>query len=98
MPGGATGGAGARGLPRKRGPRRAPTQEPAPHAEGRTMSRVETGKTRIGWIGTGVMGRSMCGHILDRGYPVVLFSRTRAKAEPLLARGAAWADSPRAVA
>ncbi len=62
------------------------------------MSNVEAAKTRVGWIGTGVMGTSMCGHILDRGYPVVLFSRTRAKAEPLLARGAAWADSPRAVA
>ncbi len=62
------------------------------------MSTVEAAKTRVGWIGTGVMGTSMCGHILDRGYPVVLFSRTRAKAEPLLARGAAWADSARAVA
>ncbi len=62
------------------------------------MSNVEAAKTRVGWIGTGVMGTSMCGHILDRGYPVVLFSRTRAKAEPLLARGAAWADSARAVA
>ena len=55
-------------------------------------------QTRVGWIGTGVMGVSMCGHLLDAGYTVTLFSRTRSKAEPLTARGAVWADSPRAVA
>ena len=54
--------------------------------------------SRIGWIGTGVMGASMCGHLLQAGYPVTLYSRTRAKAQPLLERGASWADSPRAVA
>jgi len=53
---------------------------------------------RVGWIGTGVMGASMCGHVLDKGHEVTLHTRTRQKAEPLLARGAAWADSPRAVA
>ena len=53
---------------------------------------------RVGWIGTGVMGASMCGHLLAKGYAVTLHTRTRAKAEPLVARGAAWADSPRAVA
>jgi 3-hydroxyisobutyrate dehydrogenase len=55
-------------------------------------------KTRIGWIGTGVMGRSMCGHLLDAGYTVTLFNRTKEKASPLVERGAAWADSPRDVA
>ncbi len=54
--------------------------------------------TRIGWIGTGVMGASMCGHLLDAEFQVTVFSRTRDKAEPLLARGAQWADSPQAVA
>jgi 3-hydroxyisobutyrate dehydrogenase len=54
--------------------------------------------TRVGWIGTGVMGASMCGHLLAKGFAVTLHTRTRAKAEPLVARGAAWADSPRAVA
>jgi 3-hydroxyisobutyrate dehydrogenase len=54
--------------------------------------------TRVGWIGTGIMGQSMCGHLLARGYSVTLFSRTRAKAEALLAAGAAWAESPREVA
>jgi 3-hydroxyisobutyrate dehydrogenase len=52
------------------------------------------GHTRIGWIGTGVMGRSMCGHLLDVGYAVTLHTRTQSKAADLLARGARWADSP----
>ena len=56
------------------------------------------GKTKIGWIGTGVMGASMAGHLLARGYALTLHSRTRAKAEPLLAKGARWADDPRALA
>ena len=49
---------------------------------------------KIGWIGTGVMGVSMAGHLLDAGHSLRIFTRTRSKAEPLLARGAAWADSP----
>jgi len=52
----------------------------------------------LGWIGTGIMGRSMCGHLLSAGHSVTVFSRTRAKAEDLLARGATWAPTPRAVA
>ncbi|HEY6728288.1 MAG TPA: NAD(P)-dependent oxidoreductase [Polyangiaceae bacterium] len=54
--------------------------------------------TRVGWVGTGVMGSSMCGHLLRAGYAVTLTTRTRSKAEPLLALGAEWADSPRQVA
>src|SRR5262245_3163196 len=54
--------------------------------------------TRVGWIGTGVMGQSMAGHLLAAGYPVTLFTRTRARAETPLERGAAWADSPAEVA
>jgi 3-hydroxyisobutyrate dehydrogenase len=54
--------------------------------------------TRVGWIGTGVMGRSMCGHLLAAGYSVTLFNRTKAKASELIERGARWADSPREVA
>jgi 3-hydroxyisobutyrate dehydrogenase len=54
--------------------------------------------TRIGWIGTGVMGRSMCGHLLTKGYRVTVYSRTRSKADELVGRGAVWADSPREVA
>jgi 3-hydroxyisobutyrate dehydrogenase len=53
---------------------------------------------RIGWIGTGVMGSSMCGHLLTAGYRVTVHSRTRSKAQSLLDRGAQWAESPHAVA
>jgi 3-hydroxyisobutyrate dehydrogenase len=53
---------------------------------------------KIGWIGTGVMGASMCGHILAKGFAVTLNTRTQQKAQALIDRGAAWADSPRAVA
>ena len=53
---------------------------------------------RVGWIGTGVMGSSMCGHILAKGYPVVVNTRSKAKAQSLIDRGATWADTPMAVA
>lgn len=59
---------------------------------------MNTQSTRIGWIGTGVMGRSMCGHLLKAGYPVTVFNRTREKATALLETGARWADTPAAVA
>jgi 3-hydroxyisobutyrate dehydrogenase len=36
-------------------------------------------KTKIGWIGTGVMGSSMCGHVLAAGYRVTVYNRSRAK-------------------
>jgi len=36
----------------------------------------------------------MCGHLMARGYPMTVFTRSRSRAEPLLARGAAWAESP----
>ena len=54
--------------------------------------------TRVGWIGTGVMGASMCGHLLEAGYPATVHNRTREKAEALLGRGAAWAATPAEVA
>lgn len=62
------------------------------------MHRIEAGKTRIGWIGTGVMGRWMCQHIMARGFASAVYSRTREKSAPLLAEGASWKDSPAAVA
>jgi 3-hydroxyisobutyrate dehydrogenase len=49
---------------------------------------------RVGWIGTGIMGRSMAGHLLRAGCRVVVHSRTRSRAEPLLAEGAIWAETP----
>ena len=53
---------------------------------------------QLGWIGTGIMGRSMCGHLMAAGHRVTINSRTREKAEDLLARGATWAATPRGVA
>lgn len=54
--------------------------------------------TVIGFIGTGVMGKSMAGHLLDAGYPLVVYSRTKEKADDLIAKGAKWAKSPKEVA
>ena len=48
----------------------------------------------LGWIGTGIMGRSMCGHLLAAGYPVAVHTRTREKASALLDQGARWAATP----
>lgn len=44
------------------------------------------------------MGLSMCGHLLDKGYAVTVYNRTKSKAQPLLDKGAQWGYSPRAVA
>ena len=62
------------------------------------VPQIKPGETKVGWIGTGVMGSSMAGHLLKAGFPLTAYSRTKSKAEPLLAQGAKWADSPRAVA
>jgi 3-hydroxyisobutyrate dehydrogenase len=59
---------------------------------------IAPGETKIGWIGAGVMGRSMCGHLIDAGFQATVFTRTRGTADDLIAKGAAWADSPKAVA
>ena len=53
---------------------------------------------RIGWIGTGVMGQSMCAHLMKAGHNLTVFNRTRDKAASLVDDGAAWADTPQAVA
>jgi 3-hydroxyisobutyrate dehydrogenase len=53
-----------------------------------------SGRCTVAWIGTGVMGRPMAGHLLAAGHALVVHSRTRAKAEGLLERGARWAGSP----
>jgi 3-hydroxyisobutyrate dehydrogenase len=62
------------------------------------ITKAEPGKTRIGWIGTGVMGRWMCHHLMTKGYKATVYNRTKQKAQPLLEQGAAWADTPRQVA
>lgn len=50
--------------------------------------------TSIGWIGTGVMGLSMAGHLLKAGHVVTVHSRTKDRAKTLLDAGARWADTP----
>lgn len=50
-------------------------------------------KSTIGFIGTGVMGKSMAGHLLTAGYPVHVYNRTKAKAEELIVAGAVWNDT-----
>jgi 3-hydroxyisobutyrate dehydrogenase len=62
------------------------------------LSKAEPGKTRIGWIGTGVMGRWMCQHLITHGYQATVYNRSQEKAQPLIQVGATWADTPRAVA
>jgi 3-hydroxyisobutyrate dehydrogenase len=61
-------------------------------------NKAEPGKTCVGWIGTGVMGRWMCQHLMTKGYKATVYNRSRDKAQPLLDGGATWADSPKAVA
>jgi 3-hydroxyisobutyrate dehydrogenase len=63
-----------------------------------TVPKIVPGETRIGWIGLGVMGTSMCGHLLAKGFSATVYNRTKSKAEPLLQKGAKWADNPQAVA
>jgi len=63
------------------------------------MSKVATPETtKIGWIGTGVMGTGMCRNLINAGYSVTVFSRTKEKSQSLIELGAVWADSPRLVA
>src|ERR1700732_3686292 len=62
------------------------------------ITKADPGKTRIGWIGTGVMGRWMCQHLMTKGYQATVFNRTKDKAKPLIEQGAAWADTPKQVA
>ena len=52
----------------------------------------------IGFIGTGVMGRSMAGHLATAGYPLAVHNRTRDKAQALVDAGAQWHDSAASVA
>jgi 3-hydroxyisobutyrate dehydrogenase len=48
----------------------------------------------IGFIGTGIMGKSMAAHLLNAGYSVTVYNRTKEKADPLLKQGARWANTP----
>ncbi len=53
---------------------------------------------KIGWIGTGVMGKSMCSFIIKQEYEVLIYNRTKQKAQELIDIGAIWCDSPKQVA
>jgi 3-hydroxyisobutyrate dehydrogenase len=63
-----------------------------------TIPTAEPKKTRIGWIGTGVMGRWMCQHALAKGYAATVYNRSKDKLQPLLELGAKAAATPKAVA
>lgn len=62
------------------------------------MNKVEPGKTKIGWIGTGVMGRWMCQHAMTKGYAATVYNRSKDKAQPLIDAGAMFAATPKEVA
>ncbi|XP_057538299.1 probable 3-hydroxyisobutyrate dehydrogenase-like 1, mitochondrial [Amaranthus tricolor] len=68
------------------------------HAMSTTTEQIAPSTTRVGWIGTGVMGRSMCAHILKAGYKLTVFNRTISKAQSLIDQGAHLANSPAEVA
>ena len=53
---------------------------------------------KIGWIGTGVMGKPMCAHILNAGYQIYVYNRTKDKAKELVDLGAIWCSDPKEVA
>lgn len=55
-------------------------------------------RMKIAWIGAGVMGSSMAGHLLAAGHEIILHSRTRSKAAALLDRGARWAGDAKSAA
>ncbi|RLB19698.1 MAG: NAD(P)-dependent oxidoreductase, partial [Deltaproteobacteria bacterium] len=53
---------------------------------------------RIGWIGTGVMGVAMAGHVQKGGHDLFIYNRTKDKAKPLMENGGTWCESPAEVA
>jgi len=54
--------------------------------------------TVIGFIGIGVMGKSMASHLLSAGFPMIVYNRSKEKAEELLQKGAIWVSTPKEVA
>ena len=55
---------------------------------------MDNAKKPVAFMGLGIMGTHMAGHILAAGHPLHVFNRTRAKADALIARGAIWHDTP----
>lgn len=62
------------------------------------MKVVNNQEIEVGFIGIGVMGKSMASNLLDGGFKMHIYTRTKAKAEELLSKGAIWQDSPAEVA
>ncbi len=60
--------------------------------------KIDSQKTEIGFIGIGVMGKSMVSHLMGAGFQTHIYTRTKSKAEELIDRGAVWQDSPGQVA
>ena len=52
-----------------------------------------TNLKRIGFVGTGIMGAAMAGHLMDAGFSVSVYNRTKSKAQDLINRGAKWCDT-----
>ncbi len=65
-----------------------------------SVQKAVSGKTRIGWIGTGVMGRWMCQHAMSKGFTATIYNRSKDKPDVkmVLDAGAKWADTPKQVA
>ena len=63
-----------------------------------TPANVGLPKMRVGFIGLGLMGKPMAGHIVKAGYPLTVHNRSQAAVDELVRMGAQAADSPRAVA
>lgn len=59
---------------------------------------TNSAKPKVAFIGTGIMGAPIAGHIMDAGYDLTVYNRTKSKADALVARGAHWAESPAAAA
>ena len=60
----------------------------------RTRGAFAPDTCKVAFVGTGIMGAPIAGHLMDAGYSLTVHNRTRAKAQGLLDRGATWADSP----
>ena len=61
-------------------------------------SQIDKSSIKIGWIGTGIMGKCMAGFLIKSGYKVCVYNRTKSKADDLVALGAEYCESPRDVA
>lgn len=63
-----------------------------------TLPSIVPGQTKLGWIGTGVMGKSMCGHLMRAGFAMTIYNRSHAKTQELVGLGAKLAGTPAEVA